>query len=70
MKTTTREHLRDELADVITARLLWALLPARHALGLQGQESLAEIVSWACNNIDQDVETILGKYEIAAKRSL
>ena len=44
--------------------------PARHALGLQGQDRLAEIVSWAGNNIDQDVETILSNYEIDAKRSL
>ena len=68
MKTTTREQLRDELAGVVTARLLWALLPARHALGLQGQERLAEIVSWAGNNIDQDVAAILDNYEIETKR--
>ncbi len=68
MRTKTREQLQKELGGLFTARLLWAVLPARHALGLQGQDSLAELVGWATNNIDQDVKAILDNYEIETKR--
>ena len=39
----------EEIADVVKARVLWAVIPSRAALGID-ERQLAEIVTWAAEN--------------------
>ena len=65
MKASVRKHLVAELGDVMTSRLLWAVLPASHVLGIQGEDGLSEMVTWAVRNVAEDVDQILSRYGIS-----
>ena len=69
MNATAREVLTGEIAQLVSARLLWAVLPARHALNLEGRTDLADLVSWAVGNVTEDVRTILIRYDVQIAES-
>ena len=63
MTSTDREQLVEELTRLLSARLWWALLPARGALSLQGEEAVGDLVSWAANSVADDISAILEQFE-------
>ena len=69
MTVPDRQRLVSELSQLLSARLLWVLLPARHALSIQGKGSVAEVVSWAASNVAEDVASILERYEVRKMRN-
>ena len=64
MRSDQRHELVEGLVELITARLLWVLLPARHALNLRGEKQLSEIVSWAAKSVAEDVNELLNRYGV------
>ena len=68
MTNVERERLVEELTRLLSARLLWVLLPARRALSIQNEEAVGNLVSWAANSVSSDISTILERYEISTSR--
>ena len=59
-----RERLIAGITSVMTARILWVLIPARRALGINRNDRLDEIVGWGSDNVEEDVRCLLAGYEI------
>jgi hypothetical protein len=55
------DKMIEELADVVKARVLWAVIPCRAALGID-ERRMAEIVTWAAENVSVDVRAIVERY--------
>jgi len=66
---SAKELLAGEIERIVTGRLLWAVIPARHALLLRGNGRLADMVTWALSNLSDDIEATLERYEIEKARS-
>jgi hypothetical protein len=64
MKASAREKLITDISRLMAARLLWVVLPARRELGLCGKQRLAELVTWATDNVSEDVRAIVDRYEV------
>jgi len=60
-----RQQLVEDLTKLLSARLLWVLLPARHALEIRNDEAVGQLVSWAANGVSSDIASVLGRYEIS-----
>ncbi len=59
--TLKEETMIEEIAQVVQARVLWALIPSRAALGFTNAR-LAEIASWAADNVTADVRSIVSRH--------
>ena len=64
MTHVDRDRLVEDLTRLLSARLLWALLPARRALSIQNEEAVGNLVSWAAHNMSSDISTTLERYKI------
>ena len=64
MTNFDRERLVEDLTRLLSARLWWALLPAKRALSLQGDKEVADLVSWAANGVADDIASMLDRYEL------
>jgi hypothetical protein len=64
---TSKKHLSREIERLLTARLLWAVIPAQHALHIQSNGQMADMVTWSLNNLAEDVRTILERYDITRR---